>query len=64
MEFSNIFLLVLFIIAIIITIFIYMIIIGANITKTDEERFLEDEEEQNYLRDYSTRRKISDKKNK
>lgn len=64
MDFSNIFLLVLLFIAIIMTIFIYMIIIGANITKTEEERFLEDEEEQNYLRDYSTRRKISDKKNK
>lgn len=64
MDFSNIFLLVLFIIAILITIFIYMIIIGANMTKTDEEQLLEDEEELKYLRDYNSRRKISDKKNK
>lgn len=64
MDFSNIFLLVLLFIAIIITIFIYMIIIGANITKTKEERFIEDEEEQKYLKDYNSRRKISDKKNK
>lgn len=64
MDINNIFLLVLFIIAIIITIFIYMIIFGANITKTDEERLIEDEEELKYLRDYNSRRKISDKKNK
>lgn len=67
MVFSNIFklpLLVFFIISIITTILIYMTIVGANMTKTDREQYLEDEEQQKYLKDYYTRRKTSGKKNK
>lgn len=37
---------------ILITVGMYFVIVGANITKTDEERRLEDEEQMNYLKKY------------
>ena len=44
--------LVLYIIFIIITILMYLVIVGANICKTEEEKKLEDEEQMNYLRNH------------
>ncbi|MBP3832182.1 MAG: hypothetical protein ILA02_07420 [Clostridia bacterium] len=36
-----------------ITIFVYLIILGASILKTEEERLNDDIEQENYLRDWS-----------
>lgn len=44
--------LVVYIIFLIITIFMYLVIVGADKCKTEEERRLEDEEQMNYLRNY------------
>lgn len=44
--------LVVYIILLIITIFMYLVIVGADKCKTEEERRLEDEEQMNYLRNY------------
>ena len=43
--------LVIYIIFLLITIFMYLVIVGANKCKTEERRF-EDEEQMNYLRNY------------
>ena len=44
--------LVVYIIFLLITILMYLVIVGADKCKTDEERRLEDEEQMNYIRDY------------
>ncbi len=44
--------LVVYIILLIIAIFMYLVIVGADKCKTEEERRLEDEEQMNYLRNY------------
>lgn len=44
--------LVVYIIFLIITIFVYLVIVGADKCKTEEERRLEDEEQMNYLKNY------------
>ncbi len=44
--------LVVYIIFLIITIFMYLVIVGSAKCKTEEERRLEDEEQMNYLRNY------------
>ena len=44
--------LIIYIICIIITLFMYLVIVGANKSKTNEERFYEDEEQMKYLKDY------------
>ena len=45
-------LLVVIFIFILIALFTYLVILGANMCKTDEEKKLEDEEQMNYLRNY------------
>lgn len=45
-------LLVVIFICILIALFTYLVILGANMFKTDEEKKLEDEEQMNYLRNY------------
>lgn len=42
---------------IIVSFFVYCIIVGGNINKTDEERRLEDEEQIKYLRNCSNKKK-------
>lgn len=49
--------LIVYIIFLIITIFMYLVIIGANRLKTEEEQQLEDEEQMKYLKEYKNRRK-------
>lgn len=44
---------------IVIALGMYLVIVGGNINKTDEERRLEDEEQMNYLKNYK-KRKIKD----
>ena len=44
--------LVVYIIFLIITIFMYLVMVGADKCKTEKERRLEDEEQMNYLRNY------------
>lgn len=44
--------LVVYIISLFIALFTYLIIRGGNESKTDEERFYEDEEQMNYIRNY------------
>lgn len=53
-------LLVVIFICILIALFTYLVILGANMCKTDEEKKLEDEEQMNYLRNY---RKMEENKN-
>ena len=48
----NIFLIIFFIILVLIAIFTYLVILGASMRKTDEERMLEDQEQMEYLRNY------------
>lgn len=43
---------VIYIIFLLITIFMYLVIVGASKCKTEEERRFEDEEQMNYLRSY------------
>jgi len=38
--------------SIVIALGMYLVIVGGNINKTDEERRLEDEEQMNYLKNY------------
>lgn len=40
------------VLSIVIALGMYLVIVGGNITKTDEERRLEDEEQMNYLKNY------------
>lgn len=49
-------LLILYILVGAISLFTYLIIRCENESKTDEERFLEDEEQMNYLKNYKKRR--------
>lgn len=44
--------LVVYIIFLLITIFMYLVIVGTDKCKTDEEREFEDKEQMNYLRNY------------
>ena len=44
--------LVVYIIFLLITIFMYLVIVGPDKCKTDEEREFEDKEQMNYLRNY------------
>lgn len=48
----NIFLIIFFIILVLIAIFTYLVILGASMSKTDEERIIEDQEQMEYLRNY------------
>lgn len=48
----NIFIIIFLIIFILIAIFIYLIILGASMSETDEEKMLEDQEQMEYLRNY------------
>ena len=52
----NILLITFFIILVLIAILTYLIILGANIDKTDEERKLEDQEQMEYLKNYREKR--------
>lgn len=47
--------LVIYIFFLLITIFMYLVIRGADICKTDEERFFEDEEQMNYIKNYKNK---------
>lgn len=49
---------VIIIIIVIIAIFTYMLILGANKCKTDEERRLEDEEQIKYIRKWEENRDV------
>lgn len=51
--------LIIYIIFALISLFTYLIIVGGNMNKTDEERRLEDEEQMNYLKEYKNRRNNS-----
>ena len=44
--------LILYVICLFITVFMYLVIIGANKNKTDEEKFYEDQEQLEYLKKY------------
>lgn len=46
----NIFLIIIFIILALVAIFTYLIILGASMNKSDEERELEDQEQIEYLK--------------
>lgn len=48
----NICLIIFFIILVLIAIFTYLVILSASISKTDEERMIEDQEQMEYLRNY------------
>lgn len=48
----NICLIIFFIILVLIAISTYLVILGASISKTDEERMIEDQEQMEYLRNY------------
>ncbi len=48
----NIFLIIFLTILVFITIFTYLIILGASMSKTDEEKMVEDQEQMEYLRNY------------
>ena len=48
----NIFLIIIFIILALVAIFTYLIILGASMNKSDEERELEDQEQIEYLKNY------------
>ena len=48
----NICLIIFFIILVLIAIFTYLVILGASMSKTDEERMIEDQEQMEYLRNY------------
>lgn len=47
---TKIILLIISILSIIITLAMYLVIIGGNLNKSENERFLEDEEQMKYLR--------------
>lgn len=49
---------ILIIILIIIIIFMYLVIVGANLSKGDEERKFEDKEQIEYLNNYHKNKKI------
>ena len=42
---------------VIITLETYLVIVGGNLNKTDEEKRIEDEEQMNYLKDYQIHKK-------
>ena len=42
---------------VIITLGTYLVIVGGNLNKTDEEKRIEDEEQMNYLKDYQIHKK-------
>ena len=44
--------------SIVIALGMYLVIVGSNINKTDEERRLEDEEQMNYLKNYKKKIKL------
>ena len=44
--------------SIVIALGMYLVIVGSNINKTDEERRLEDEEQMNYLKSYKKKIKL------
>ena len=48
----NICLIIFFIILVLIAIFTYLVILGASMSKTDEEKMIEDQEQMEYLRNY------------
>ena len=56
----NILLIIFFIILVLIAILTYLIILGASMDKTDEERMIEDQEQMEYLKNY---RKIEENNN-
>ncbi len=49
-------LLILYILMIFVSLFTYLIVRGGNECKTDEERFYEDEEQMNYLKNYKNKK--------
>lgn len=49
-------LLILYILMIFVSLSIYLVIRGGNKSKTDEERFYEDEEQMNYLKNYKNKK--------
>ena len=49
-----------YIILLFISLFMYLVIVGANKNKTDEERSYEDEEQMNYLKNYKKGGKINE----
>lgn len=58
----NIFLIIFFIIFVLIAIFTYLVIVGASMSKTEEERMIEDQEQMEYLRDYREMRENNNMK--
>ena len=62
-KISMIVILIIYIIFTLIALFTYLIIVGANITKSEEERQLDDEEQMKYLKEYEIRRKKLGRKN-
>lgn len=48
----NIFIIIFLVISVLIALFAYLVILGASMCKTDEERILEDQEQMEYLRNY------------
>jgi len=48
---------ILIIILIVIAIFMYLVIVGANLLKSEEERKFEDKEQMEYLRNYHKNKK-------
>lgn len=53
---------VIILIFLLITIFMYLVIVGGNITKTNEERKIENEEEIKFLKNYRKQKEAKDEK--
>lgn len=53
---------VIILIFLLITIFMYLVIVGGNITKTSEERKIENEEEIKFLKNYRKQKEAKDEK--
>lgn len=63
-KISMVIMLIIYIFLTLIALFTYLIIVGGNMNKTEEEKRLEDEEQMKYLEDYENGRKKVGEKNK
>ena len=61
---SMIIMLIIYILLTLLAFFTYLIIVGGNMDKTEEEQTLEDAEQMKYLKEYENRRKKVGRKNK
>ena len=50
--------LILYIVFLVAVVLTYLLIVGSSRSKTDEERFYEDEEQMNYLKNYKNKKVI------